>query len=544
MSASERPRQLDARNVWRFGLGLSLVVVFSGCSGDILGRGGGDGRGDGDGNGNGADASLANGLRRLSHTEYNHTVRDLFTGIDVQRQQFVADPIPYGFDNDQDALAVTSSHIGDYFSAAVDIAQLIRDNLDQMDGFLSCTPADADSACCHDFVDRFGAKAFRRPLTSEESGAFYEFCDTAPGQGDLGAAVQLTVQAMLQSPQFLYRLEGDELTPYDVASRLSYFFWQSLPDDELFAAAAADELGTAEQVEQQARRMLDDPRAERGFLHFFEQWMEVDRVDQVSKLPQDNFDRPLRNAMMEESHRFITDVIFARDGSLSDLFNSTTTFVNARLADLYGVAAPDGQEWAEVDLGGQRAGGFLTQTAFLTGHGHPNNPSPVLRGVFVLDRVMCRALGAPPPEAQAAGIPGEDGSGAVTNREEYEAATANSPCNSCHQIINPVGFAFENFDTLGRFRDTDNGAPVDATGALPDGRGFDGATTLTSMFGEDPEVADCMTEHWIRYAFGGGDKTRSRSLRSDLSDRFASADLRLRELLVAIATHPEFFERK
>jgi hypothetical protein len=457
-----------------------------------------------------------------------------------------ADPSVDGFDNNGEALVPSSLLIERYDENARTIAKLATEDLQAL---LGCDPA-LGFTCAQQFVEQFGARAFRRPLSEQELVDFSVFYNEAPGNTDLRAGTELTLQLMLQSPQFLYRLEipGEGVVPpgpgeyarldsYEIASRLSYFLWSSMPDAELFAAAAGNALSNSAQIEAQARRMLADDRAKDAFLHFHEQWFDLARVDKVSKLPEDNFDDTLRAAAKQEARRFVEHVMFDEHGTLADLLTSNRTFVNDRLAEIYGVMPPPPGDWVEVELDPTRRAGFMTQVAFLAGHGHPLNPSPVLRGVYGLKDLLCWPLGAPPPVAEAMQIP--EGSPDMTNRETYEALTAADECNACHQHINPIGFAFEHYDTLGRWRDLDNGQPVDASGHFQDAS-FNGAADLMNQLVGRADVHRCVSRKWLRFAYGGDRVLATPDLQAEIEAAFAEADFSITELMIAIVTHPRF----
>lgn len=481
-------------------------------------------------------------LRRLTRFEYRNTVQDLFAGMSVPEVELPLDDKREGFDNNAAALIPTKLHIDQYNSAAEAIADAASQNIGAL---IDCTP-DSDPNCSRRFVAEFGARAFRRPLTAEEEQQFHAFFEAPPGDADFAAGVEVTLQLMLQSPQFLYRIEVHDagagapgglapLEPYQVASRLSYFLWSSMPDADLIAAAAAGQLGTPAQIEAQARRMLDDPRAERAFLHFFRQWSDMEKIDLVTKLAEDNLDESTRSAMREEFERFVREILFYGEGSFGDLLKSNKSFLNDRLAELYGVAGPGPDMWAEVELDPAQRAGLFTQTAFLAGHGHPLNPSPVKRGNYMLQNLLCTSVGSPPPIAEAMGTP--QPTPGMTNREVYDQLTGGKDCIGCHSILNPVGFAFEHYDTMGRFRAEDQGKPVDASGSFGEMTYADAVEFMQDL-SEDINVQSCFTRKWLVYGLGGTQLLPD--MLTETADAFAAAEFNLRELQVAIATHPRF----
>ena len=480
-------------------------------------------------------------LRRLTAFEHRNTLADLFPNLELPDYELPLDDRREGFDNNADALIPSKLHIEQYNAAAEKIADLAVQDLPAL---IDCTP-DTDPNCSVRFVSEFGARAFRRPLTSAEVDAFRVFFTGPPGDTDFAAGVETTIQLMLQAPQFLYRIELHEaggapgslapLDGYQLATRLSYFLWSSMPDQALLAAAANGQLATPAQVEVEVRRMLDDPKAERAFLHFFRQWGELDRVDLVSKLEDDGYDDATRSALREEFDRFVRDVLGHGEGSFGDLLQSPRTFVNDRLAGLYGVAGPGPDTWAEVELDPTQRAGILTQPAFLAGHGHPLNPSPVKRGNFVLQNLLCTNVGSPPPIAEAMGSPKP--MPGMTNRQVYEELTKADQCIACHKVINPVGFAFEHYDTMGRFRELDQGLPVDASGAI-NGLTYADATEFMADLAADPLAQNCFSRKWMIYSLGGPQLVPD--MATEVTDAFATAEFNLRELQVAIATHPRF----
>ncbi len=478
-------------------------------------------------------------VRRLTGFEYRNTVQDLFPTMTVPELGLPVDDLREGFDNSAVALIPTKLLIDRYNGAAETIANMAVANLADV---VACTP-DQDPNCSHTFVAEFGRRAFRRPLTAEEQQDFHQFFESAPGNADFSAGVELTLQLLLQAPQFLYRVElrdvGDgplvPLDPYQSATRLSYFLWGSMPDEALLTAAATGQLNSPEGLVNEAKRMLDDPRSERAFLHFHRLWSDLDRIDQVTKPPEANFDNATRAAMREEFERFVRDIIFYEDGGLEDLLVSSRTFINDRLAEFYGVAGPGPDQWAEVELDSQQRSGLFTQLAFLAGHGHPLNPSPVKRGDYLLRNLFCTDVGAPPPIAEAMQSPKPQPG--MTNRQVYEEITKAESCYGCHQIINPLGFAFEHYDTLGVFRAQDNGLDVDASGKFSNLE-FGDAIELMDQIASDPGVQNCITRKWLLYAMGG-DQLVPEMLK-DTADEFAANDHKLRALMLAIVGHPRF----
>ena len=487
------------------------------------------------------EPSAAPSIRRLNRREYLNSVRDLFPTADLSMVTISEDPRPFGFDNDANALVPSTLLVEEYHQAANRISAEVMDTFDVWGG---CA---LDEVGCIDSVIRtLGERVFRRPLSEAEVGAFMTLGAIEPGLSSPSIAMRLVVQAMLQAPQFLYRpevslIQEGRLGPWEVASRLSYFIWATMPDSALMEAARADALSTSEQIEAHARRMLDDPRAEATVSAFYSQWMEVDRIMQATKVESDGLDDATRHAMVEEADRFAYDILFEGGGTLTDLLTSRRTMVNSRLAELYGLPPVPAGEWVEVELDASRAG-FLTRLAFLAGHGHPTGPSPVLRGHFILKRLLCLELGPPPPGAETAERPTMDAMGRpLTNREAYDLTTSGPGCTGCHALINPLGYALENFDTMGRYQTLDHGQMIDASGTLASGVAFNDAADLVGALADDDAVGHCLTEAWLRYAYAGGEEASNACVEQDVSSAFMGSGFNLRELIVHIVTQPQFF---
>jgi hypothetical protein len=566
---------------------LLALLVLSACSGSISGSFGTDGpgspgdgdgigdgdgddpddpnnTGDGDGDGDGDDpnapascgeaASTKVLVRRLSGVEYNRTVGDLFPSFQIPQQSLVTDLAVHGFENNAASLNPAPVLIEQYADAAILIAELVGNN---MGAFLPCAAITPDAACGREMIEDFGRRALRRPLTTEEAdryGAFFEQQMTAIS---FRGALELTVQAFLQAPQFLYRIElgvpedGEEilaLDDHEMASRLSYFLWQSMPDDVLFDAAEAGELSTPEGVAEQARRMLDDPRAAETVIDFHRQWLDFDRVMEENKDPvlYPTWTDTLRNAMREESDRFVEHLYQSDANLLQELLTSRTTFANPILAEFYGVPAPT-EEWGMTTLPEGERSGYLTRGNFLAAYAHSTNGSPPLRGVAIMDRWLCEPPPPPPPTADTSPPMAVQGAAPRTNRELFEERTSPDACTGCHTTINGLGFPFEGYDAAGAFRTQDNGIDVDATGEIrgtDDINGeIDDALHLSEQLASSGQVRDCMVRNWFRFAFAREPGRADSCALEDFSTALADGEGNVKDLIVAIASSHDFMHR-
>lgn len=527
------------------GAALLTTACYSGTGGTPAGADGTDTDGSGatdgeDGDETGTDPipegceATAQPIRRLSHTEYANTLRDLFGADALPPINLAADPRVGGFSNNAAALSPSDLLTRQYY----EVARALARDLD----VLSLAPCSAaEPGCDEQFVRQIGRRTFRRPLTEQEVTRFSSLFDAA-GSFEVGA--RLAVQAMLQSPDFLYRPElGNEdgrLTGYETASRLSYFLWATTPDDALLQAAADGELDDQAGVEAQVQRMLSDDRVQDGMRLFHREWLDLERVGGVLKLPEENFDAAYAVSMQQSAERFVWETLFTGEGSLRDLLTASEVPVDTTMAALLGVPAP-AEGWQTASLDPTQRAGILTHPAVLASHAYAEYPSPVLRGVFVLDRILCAPPSPPPPGVDTTLPDPEPGGPIQTNRQWYEAATTakGAQCSGCHTTINAVGYAFEHYDSMGRYRDQDNGATVDASGQAL-GYDFADAIELSQQVAASDRFAECVVDNWIQYATGGTEAPGGGCVADDLLQTLAQTDMSAVELVATLATHPIF----
>jgi hypothetical protein len=350
-------------------------------------------------------------------------------------------------------------------------------------------------------------------------------------------AIGLAMRAMLLSPRFLYRVElGNEsatpqpLDDHALASRLSYFLWSSMPDDALFAAADAGTLQDEAALRAQIDRMLADPKADAFYESFVGQWLYLRRfaysTPDATMFPE--FDEELREAMRQETLLFVRDVVES-GAPLATLLTARYTFVNERLARHYGIEGVTGTEFVRVELDETR-GGLLTHGSILTVTSHPDTTSPVKRGKWVLDQILCEPPPDPPPDVDTF-LESEETAG-LTLREKLARHRENPECAVCHDSIDPLGLALENYDPIGAYRTLDNGQEIDATGELPDGRTFDGVAELGAILDEDERYTNCVTEKVVAYALGRSLDAPDRCFIEDIITRASENELALREIIV------------
>jgi hypothetical protein len=499
-------------------------------------------------------------LRRLTRFEYANTVRDLL-GVDpAPARDLPADEVTSGFDNNSGVLTVSALHAEKYVLVSEALAKSAVGNLATL---TTCDPAaTGDEACATEFARSFGRRAFRRPLTTADEQSFLTAYRAGRTGGTHAEGIEVMIRAALQSPDFLYRLElpvaaeaGQRMVPlnnYELATRLSYLIWASAPDDALLDAASRGELGTKEQVGAKARQMLADPKARISVGNFFNQWTGTNRLEITTKdtMRFPAFTPEVRDAMARELPAFLDSVIFSGDHMLGTLLTSPVAFVNAPLARVYGVTAPPGSDTTlqRVDLpANQGRAGILTQAGFLSVQGHPDQTSPVLRGKFVRTMVLCQPTPPPPPDVDIS-LPEIDQG--ATARERFGAhLTAGSSCSGCHSLMDPIGLAFEHFDAMGQYRDTDNGAAIDATGEVFEATdpnlagGFDGVAQLAQKLAASDQVRSCVATQWFRFASGRLEANPDSCSLATLQTAFNASSGDLLELVVSMTQTDAFMTR-
>jgi hypothetical protein len=452
------------------------------------------------------DGSLGTApLRRLTRFEYGRTLADLTGAAPSAADELVPDEESFGFDDQADTYSVSTLHVSKYFDVATAAAATLAGDGARLRAFAGCDPT-ADAACVEPFVRAFGRRAYRRTLAEDEVAALValERATATPGAAD---GVSAVVAVMLQSPELLYRPEPsapDALFGPALATRLSYLITASTPDDELLDAAEGGALDTTAGLLAQTDRLLATPRAAEAFAHFVFEWWDLGALDGLQKdqALYRAWDPALSQEFTQETRTFLT-AAWNDTPSLSVLFGAPYTYLDSTLMGFYGVnGTPLPGSFVRVALDPARAAGMLTQGAFLAVHAKANQTSPTLRGKFVRERLFCDPPPPPPPNLV---VTPPTVNPRLSTRQRFAQHTADQNCASCHQLMDPVGFLFEHYDAIGRFRDTDGGQPVDATGYLVgtdvDGD-LDGVPALAQALLQSEEVRSCVARQWFRYAFG------------------------------------------
>ena len=416
-------------------------------------------------------------------------------------------------------------------------------------------PATDGESCARSFIENFGKRAYRRPLAPSEATALLEVFKAGSSNGGFGHGIELVLQAVLQAPSFLYRLElgqkaGSDagtvkLTPYEIAARLSYGIWSTMPDELLTRAADAGELDTAEQIGAQARRMIADPRARTTMVDFVGRWFGLEHLTEVMKDPAEypEFNQELIGSMRAGVNGFVDDLLGQGDGRFEQLLLAPHALVDARTASLYGVAAPAGGQLGKVTLPGGRRFGLLTDVGILTAHTFADSSAPIHRGKFVRERLLCTDPPNPPADLMIEPPTPRPG---VSTRERLKEHTDIPACSGCHELMDPIGFAFGNFDGLGRWRDLDQGKPVDNAGRMTfsdvDGD-YKGVGELAAKLASSAKVRECVAGTFLRFA-SGTESAIDECAQKKLQTAFAASKGDLRELVVAITRTDAFRYRR
>lgn len=484
-------------------------------------------------------------LRRLTQHQYRNAIVDLLGEGLVLPTSLEPDTAVDGLLSIGSAVtSVSPLGVEQYEDAALDLAEQALTDASRRDELVGCTPsATVDDACAEAFLTTFARRAWRRPPSVEEVDLLVGIAAVAAGElEDFHGGLVYAVATVLQSPWFLYRQElgvpgaGGRLTPFELATRLSFLFWNTIPDEELLAAAESGALDDDADIEAQARRLLEDPRSSRGLRALASEWLELYALDDLSKDPTvfPHFTDALGPSAREETLLVIEDLV-GRDADFRDLVTTRGTFIDRNLAMIYGVAAPAREGFAALTLSDRV--GFLGQVSFLASHGHPVSTSATLRGKFVREALLCQEI-PPPPADLNTSIP-EPSPDAQTLRERVAVHLENAYCAGCHEMTDPIGLGVENFDGLGLWRTHENGAPIDPSGDLDDVP-FADAAGLAWAVRAHPSFAVCISDTLFAWAVGHRPASTELATAEWLHASFAGSDHSLDALLVTLATSEAF----
>jgi hypothetical protein len=485
---------------------------------------------------------FSDGQMRLYLPEGDHVFRAQFLNDDFVAQ-FTTDKEAY--DNKKNKFIGSITFVGPYPS------KVEKQSRKQI---LICDPA-TGPACVEKIVTNLAHHAYRRPVTKTEVAGLLKFVALAKSQGQsTGQGIQLALEAMLVSPEFLFRIERDpsptdpekthRLSDTELATRLSYFLWSSMPDDELLGLAEAGKLHEAAVLDAQLKRMMTDKKASAFAENFAGQWLEVRNLDSISPDPKKFavWTPELKDELRTETRLFFQYVL-GENRPISEFVDARYTFLNEPLAKYYGVPGVKGPDFRKVDLATDQRGGVLTQASVLAVSSYPNRTSPTIRGKYILNNLLGSPPPPPPPD-----VPALDDSKVgsdVSLRKQLEAHRANAVCASCHAKMDVLGFGLENYDAIGRWRTVDGKFPIDVGGTMPDGKSFTTAAEMRSvLLGSMPEVSRCLIDKIMTYALGRGMQAYDKRTLDRIQRTLAADGYRFQTLIHEVVASPAFQSRR
>jgi len=506
------------------------------------------------------------GIHRLNNTEYNNTVRDLLGTATQPAAMFLAEE-GLQFDNTATALGMTISQYEGYFQAASDLLTESLANPAQRARFMTCTPAATADPCARKIIETFGMKIYRRPLEAAEVTRAMKVYDDDFARAKSGPdAIGLAMRAMLSAANFLYRIEYDPtptsvaphpLSGYELASRLSYLNWSSMPDATLFDAAKSGELVKPAVLEAQVDRMIADPKSSSFVESFAGQWLDIRNIITHSTVPQvfPTYTTTLADAMMSEGYMWFQDFL-TKDRPLTEWFTADFNYVNDELAKHYGIPSPGkGTQLTRVEATSDHRVGFLGLASFLTQTSFPSRTAPTLRGVWVLSEMLCSPPAPPPanvPKLEDSVDPAApmEAAGSENVRKRLEAHRTMPACAACHKELDPLGLGLERFDGIGQYREAyPNGDPISPEGTMPDGTPFSGPEELGAIVAKDPRFTDCAASRMLTYGLGRDVENADANgldvgTMKNLTDRWAARGPTLRNLMKEVVLADAFRFRR
>ena len=504
-------------------------------------------------------------VRRLTHAQYDNTVRDLLSDFSRPALRFPAEDYVDGFKNQLTAQGMPPLLVETYSTSAEKLATNAF-RVGDINGLIPCKPSSAtDDKCRDEFIRKFGLRAFRRPLHPDEVQRYAGvFSAQATATRKFLDGARVVVEAMLQSPNFLFHVEAGpdgKSIDYEIASRLSYMLWNTMPDAELFAAGARGELRTPEGREAATRRMLADPKGRQALDEFFDEWLRFDRViNAVKGRGYAEFTPELGVAMAEETKSLLHDLVW-NDRNFMGALTAQYSFLTDDLAAVYGLPVPKG-EFEKVQFPADvRRAGILGQGSFLASTAGPVSTSPTARGIFIRERLLCQHIPPPPPGVNTT-LPDPKEGAVHTRRDLMTEHVSNPTCASCHRLMDPIGFGLENFDAIGRWRDQESVQLAGGGGG--GGRGgkqvklaintqgeiaglpnstFSDAKQLGAILAESPICQKCIVRQMFRYSYGRLETAADESTIDQLFAKFKDSGFRFKALMTALVQSPEFLRR-
>jgi hypothetical protein len=554
---------------------LALTLALSACTGEVAQPNptnpgtGGSGTGTG-GSGTGPVAGVGGGvvppaacqkatmrapMRRLTRFEYNNVARDLLADASYPANALPSEELGNGFGNDADSQEVVAALVEQYVSVAETMAATATAP-GKIGALAPCatqvTDAASETACARTIAETFTPKAWRRVLVAGEADGLVTLFTTVRAANDFPTSVAAMLEAIFQSPEFLYkpefgvgvagRTDVKQPTGDEMATRLSFLFWASAPDDALRTAASSGQLSNPEGIRTQAQRLLADPKAREVVRFFFNKLLPI---ESLSALERDaalfpKFSPKIGSLMKQETQTFLENEIFGGPGTWPGVFTANYTYVNQELAGFYGLSGVTGDTFQKVMLDpSTHRGGLLTQAGVMAGPIHSNNANPVVRGSFVVQKLMCQVIPKPTGEIAAKVTP-PDPNSAATARQRFTTHSSDPVCRGCHVNMDPFGFALENFDPVGQWRDTENNVTIDASGDAPILGQFNGPFELQADLAASEQVQNCFASQWMNFGYGRTLSDAESCGVESVRTQFKASNYNVQELLLALTQSEAF----
>lgn len=577
MSASRMSVPSGRQATW---LGLFAPVLaawLGGCSADVGTGPTGQPSGGGSGNTGGTGAGVSGGstlptsemcktphpgsapVRRLTRFEYSNAVRDLFgdnsdAGLGLPPETISRTGNVFG--NDSALLSVSSNLASKYASVAGEVAGRATATPEALGKLAACASGAApDDACARTVITNVVSRAYHRALLPAEVDSFLSLLNTVKGKATFASGVAAVIEATLQGPEFLYRVElGTPATDYpalrrptadELAARLSFMFWGTIPDEALRMAAASGQLATAEGVKAQAQRLVDSPQAKPVVRYFFDYLLPINGLSNLARDKEEFpiYTKPFAEALREETQTFLEHEIFdaGSPGTWTSALTAPYTYVNQELATFYGMTGVTGTEFRKVNLPDPtKRLGLLTQAGMLTGTITTNESNPVLRGSFIVNKLLCMSIQLPTDPNILAMVKIPENVSGATARERFTKHREQAICSGCHMVLDPVGFAFENYDAIGQWRDTENGVTIDASGQVPGGTPVSGPVELVKSLAATDAAQACFAQHWLEFGYGKTLDTGDLCAQEAITNAFKASGGNIKKLLVDLTQTDAF----
>jgi hypothetical protein len=498
-------------------------------------------------------------VRRLTRFEYSNAALDLFgdktdPGLGLPPETISRTGNVFG--NDADLLSVSSNLASKYGTVAAEIATRATATSDALGKLAACaSSATPDDACATTVINNIASRAFHRTLLPAETASFLTLLKAVQAKATFASGVAAVIEAVLQGPEFLYRIEfgapaadHPELrrpTADEMAARLSFMFWGTIPDADLRMAAANGQLNTAEGIKVQAQRLVDSPRAKPVVRYFFDNLLPISGLTNLAR-DKDKFpiySQPFAAALREETQTFLEHLIFDADspGTWAAALTAPYTYVNDQLATFYGMTGVTGSDFRKVNLPDPtKRLGLLTQGGILTGTITTNESNPVLRGSFIINKMMCMNIALPTDPAILAQVKIPEGVSGPTARDRFTKHRDQDVCRGCHAVLDPVGFSLENYDPIGQWRDKENDVMIDASGNVPGGPPINGPVEMVKSLAASDLTQACFAQHWLEFGFGKSLDDGDACTKEAITNAFRSTGGNIKQLLVALTQTDAF----